>query len=301
MMRGLASLVIGVTIALLVGGCSPRAQPITYAELLARARPAPDHRIAYGAAPDEFGELWLPTGAGRHPVVVLIHGGCWQASLPGLQLMTYAAVDLRRRGFVVWNVEYRRLGEDGGGYPGTFLDIARSVDFLRTLAPTYPLDLHHVVLVAHSAGGQLALWAAAQRHLPKASPLVGGNSQSIAGVVTLAGFDDLEDYRRAGSAACGGSSTIDDLVAGKDRPTSTLFSDTSPARLLPIGVPQTIISGELDPIVPEIFGGNYAMKAQGSGDKVQSIVIPASGHFDLIDPQSAAWRTVEAVIARMAQ
>jgi acetyl esterase/lipase len=94
------------------------AGPISFTDLLARPRPAATQRIHYGDAPSQFADLWLPSGDGVHPVVVMIHGGCWRADLPGLELMAYAAEDLRQHGFAVWNVEFRRLGEPGGGYPG---------------------------------------------------------------------------------------------------------------------------------------------------------------------------------------
>ena len=283
------ALALAAGAALLLAACTPRAATISYTDLLDRAGPNADHRIAYGPAPGQFGDLWLPAGGGRHPVVVLIHGGCWRASLPGLDLMDQAADDLRRRGFAVWNLEYRRLGDPGGGYPGTFADVGRGVDDLRTLAATYPLDLRHVVLVGHSAGGQLALWAAARGRLPKASPLSGGAPLAVAGVVTLGGIDDLEAYRLNGPEACGGPETIDQLVGAAARPGQALFADTSPAALLPLGVRQVILSGDLDPIVPKAFGHDYAAKARAAGDTTVEIVIPDAGHFELIDPRSAAW------------
>jgi acetyl esterase/lipase len=278
-----------------------RAGPISFSDLLGRARPAADHRIAYGPGPQQFGELWLPATAGPHKVVVLIHGGCWLADLPGLELMTYAADDLKRRGFAVWNIEYRRLGHAGGGYPGTFQDVAHGVDYLRTLAPTYGLDLNHLVLVGHSAGGHLALWDAARLRLPKTSPLAGGEPLPVAGVVTLAGINDLEAYRSSGPDACGGPPTIDQLVGAGQRGTASLYADTSPAALVPIGVPQAIISGDLDPIVPARFGRDYATKAHAAGDAAQVVEIPDAGHFELIDPGSAAWRRIEPVIAQLAR
>ncbi len=294
---------VAAAIAAVVGvtASRSRAGPISFSDLLGRARPVADHRIAYGPGPQQFGELWLPATPGPHKVVVLIHGGCWLADLPGLELMTYAADDLKRRGLAVWNIEYRRLGHAGGGYPGTFQDVAQGVDYLRTLAPTYGLDLHRVVLVGHSAGGHLALWDAARPRLPKASPLAGRDPLPIAGVVTLAGIDDLEAYRATGPDACGGPPTIDQLVGAGQRGAASLYADTSPAALLPIGVRQVIISGDLDPIVPAAFGRDYATKARAAGDAAQVVDIPDAGHFELIDPGSAAWRRIEPVIAQLAR
>jgi len=144
--------------------------PITFSQLLARPRAAADHRIAYGSEALQFGELWLPRGQGSHPVIVLIHGGCWRADLPGTELMDYMAADLRDRGYAVWNLEYRRIGHPGGGYPGTFQDISAGLDHLRTIAPQHSLDLGRVAVSGHSAGGPPALWAAARDRLPAASP-----------------------------------------------------------------------------------------------------------------------------------
>jgi len=293
-----------IVAALTLGACSPpagsaRGAPISFSNLLNRPRPAADHRIAYGPTPEEFGDLYLPKGGGSHAVVVLIHGGCWLASLPGLELTAYAADDLRRRGFAVWNIEYRRIGNVGGGYPGTFQDVGLAVDDLRSLAKRYNLDLRRVALVGHSAGGQLALWAAGRHRLDKTSPLYAPNPLPVAGVVSLAGIDDLLTYKRVGPEACGGPSTIDQLVGADRRSASKLFADTSPADLLPIGTAQVIFSGQLDQIVPPIFGKDYAAKATSAHDVVEAVTIPAAGHFELIDPDSDAWQVIEKAITEM--
>src|SRR5271156_61409 len=167
------------------------AGPIRFNDLLARPRGTATERIRYGDAPSQFADLWMPGGSGPHPVVILIHGGCWRADLPGLEMMAYAAEDLRQRGVAVWNIEYRRIGEAGGGFPGIFDDVAKAIDWLRKLANDKKLDLKNVVAVGHSAGGHLALWAAARRRLPKSSPLYRGNPLSIKAVVSLAGVPDL--------------------------------------------------------------------------------------------------------------
>jgi acetyl esterase/lipase len=272
------------------------AAPLTYTELLARERPVATQRIHYGASAQQFGDLWLPSGSGRHPVVILIHGGCWLAEMPGLEMMAYAAEDLRRHGLAVWSIAYRRLGEPGGGYPGSFEDIANAVDWLRNLAKSYPLDLGNVVVAGHSAGGHFALWAAARARLPKSSPLYRENPLRVKWAVSLAGIGDLAAFHDRGPHACGEPRTINELVGAARRGPWEIYSDTSPAALLPIGVPQTIVSGALDPIVPAAFGRVYAAKAAKAGDPVQEVTISGAGHFELIDPQNRAFERVRAAI-----
>jgi acetyl esterase/lipase len=285
--------------ALMALAMAADAAPLTYTELLARPRPAANQRIQYGLSPSQFGDLWLPAGAGPHRVVVLIHGGCWLAQLPGLDMTAYAAEDLRQHGIAVWNIEYRRLGEPGGGYPGSFEDVANAADWLRTLAKTYPLTLASVVALGHSAGGHFALWLAARPRIDKASPLFRNDPLRIKAVVTLAGIGDLKIYRDRGPHACGEPATIDQLVGAARRWPGDVFADTSPAALLPLGVPQAIISGALDPIVPAAFGRDYAAQAIAAKDKVEEITLPDAGHFELIDPKAKAFETIRAVIEKL--
>ena len=284
--------------ALLAVVCSlsnAAAAPESYRDLLSRERAKPAAVVAYGTAPHQFGELWLPSGRGPFPTVVLIHGGCWLANLPGTELMAYMAADLQARGYAVWSIDYRRIGEAGGGYPGTFRDTASALDKLKAIAPARKLDLSHLVAVGHSAGAQLALWAAARGKLAKESPIGSVDPIAIKGVVSLAGIDDLKAYRSDGPEACGGPETIDALI-GEALRNGNAYADTSPAALLPLGVPQAVISGALDPIVPPKFGWDYAMAAASAGDQVRELTLQDAGHFELIDPASAAWAKVRTEI-----
>ena len=215
---------------------SASSAPISYSDLLARPRPAATLTRHYGPAPNQIAELFLPKRKGPIRTIVLIHGGCWLAAIPGTVLMDYLAADLRNRGFAVWNIDYRRIGEDGGGYPGTFLDIAKAMDTLRNIAPAYKLDLSRLVVVGHSAGGQLAAWAAARPHLPRDSVLYEPDPLPVSAVVSLAGINDLADYRDHGPSACGGPSTIDALLGPPSTAHKDVYADTSPQRLLPLGV-----------------------------------------------------------------
>jgi acetyl esterase/lipase len=297
---GVLAAAAGVAIGL---GAGARAETplLSYRDILARKSPLADRRIAYGADPNQFGELWMPARPRRARVVVVIHGGCWQAALPGLELMNGVAADLRRRGYAVWNIEYRRLGSPGGGYPGTFDDVGRAIDFLRVISRTDHLDLGHVVVLGHSAGGHLALWAAGRPRLPVSSPLRSPHPLRIGGVVTLAGINNLEAYRATGPDACGGPTTIDELVGADRRPAEGLYADTSPIELLPLGARQTIVSGELDPIVPRRFGDAYVEAARLSGDDVEDLTLVRAGHFELIDPAGPDWKTIARAVRRLAR
>src|SRR5688500_11116414 len=142
---------------------------MTPADLQSLPVQPPDQRTAYGDDANQFGELRLPTASGPHPVVVLIHGGCWKAEYATLRDLGPMGDALKGAGIATWNVEYRRLRQLGSGWPGTYLDIGRAIDYLRQLAPKYRLDPSRVVVLGHSAGGHLAMWAAARRRLPVTS------------------------------------------------------------------------------------------------------------------------------------
>lgn len=262
---------------------SASAQTLGFLQILDRPdRPQPDHRLAYGDAPQQFGELWLPKGHGPHPVALLIHGGCWQATLPGPELLAFQADALRRAGVAVWSISYRRVGHAGGGYPGTFQDVARGTDRLRTLAQRYPLDLDRLVATGHSAGGHLALWAAARPRLPATSPLRTEAPLPIAAVVAVAGMPDLAEAAR--SKLCGTS--VAQLLGGE--PTPAKLQDTSPLALLPLQLPQVLIHGGLDRIVPAAASADYRAQAAAQGDAVQGLTLDDAGHFELIAPWTPA-------------
>jgi acetyl esterase/lipase len=278
--------------AALVGALPPgleraRAE-LSYQDLLKRPAPRPDARIRYGGAPSQFADLWLPPGPGPHPVAIVIHGGCWRASLPGVELMNLAAADLRRRGIAVWNIEYRRVDEPGGGYPGTFADVAQAVDLLKGTSAQYGLSLDHVVAIGHSAGGHLALWAAARGRLPRSSPLWAPEPLRIEAVVTLGGLGDLEGKHDAIASACG-RGVVERLIGppGPARPDP--YADTAPAELLPLGARQVLVHGGLDTISPPVIDLRYAELAARRGDSVERRTIQNAGHFELIAPGEQAW------------
>lgn len=265
-------------------------------EILTRPPVAADARIFYGDAPCQFGELRVPNGGGgtvpgsaeRMPVVVVVHGGCWR-SVHTLDYASHIAADLASHGVVTWSLEYRRLSDEGGGWPGTFLDIANGVDHLRLLADRYRLDLGRVVVTGHSAGGHLALWAAGRGRLPVESPLRTVDPLPLAGVVPIAGVTDLSQM----GTAC------DDEVPrllGLDG----IIGQASPIEMLPLGLPVTIIHGDADQSVPGSQSISYAAAAEARGDHPRLIILPGADHFVVVDPRTPQWATVRAEILALA-
>jgi acetyl esterase/lipase len=250
---------------------------LTVQDILKPPFPKADHRIAYGSDPQQFGDLRLPKGTGPFPVVIVIHGGCWLAEYD-LEHIGRFSEALTAAGAATWSIEYRRIGNPGGGTPGTFDDVAAAAAYLQVLAKQYPLDLKRVTAVGHSAGGQLALWLAANSHAPP-----------LRGVVSLAGVVDLR--AAAEQNVCG------DAVPRLLGP-SLDFHRYSPMEILPIKVPVHLIQGARDRIVPPDMARRYEAAAHKAGDDVSLTVIDDAGHFELISPQSTAWPVVrDAVIS----
>ena len=286
----LAALVVVPLFLTLAGTASPQSL-MTSRDLLALPQPPADHTVAYGPGPWRFGELSLPKGPGPHPVVVFIHGGCWHTpwALDHARSLCSAFVG---EGLAVWNLEYRRLGDDGGGWPGTFEDVAAGADHLRVLAGRFPLDLGQVVAVGHSAGGHLALWLAGRHRLPVGSPLRGGDPLPLKGVVSLAGIPNLRDGARR--QVCGHA--IERLLGAPSPGWEERMALASPAELLPLGARQRQVCGDKDAIVPPDLAIAYEAVAQMKGDDVTSVVVAGAGHFELVNPASVAWPAVRAAV-----
>lgn len=246
------------------------------------------HRLAYGTDAHQFGDLFVPEGPGLHAVVILIHGGFWRARYD-LTLMTGLAEDLVKRGIAAWNIEYRRVGDPGGGWPGTLLDVAIASDYLQPLAIPYALDTEHVIAVGHSAGGHLAFWLAGRQRLAHDSPLASdATPQPLIGAISLAGVVDLEHAWRLEL----GNSAVTEFLGGSPSDVPERYAEASPAALLPLGIRQVLISGTEDDSVPPIIGQEYTRKATRAGDKVGLLELAHVEHFDVINPTSAAWMTV---------
>jgi acetyl esterase/lipase len=263
-------------------------------ELSALPANPPDARISYGEDSSEYGELRVPAGRGPHPVAILIHGGCFKAHATARGLAAMADA-LKADGIATWNIEYRRVGQRGGGWPGTYLDVGRAIDQLRALAPQYDLDLSRVVLVGHSAGGNLAMWGAARSRLRTPSELYVANPLRVRGVVDLAGPLDLTANIPGYEALCR-DSVITTLFGGSPATMGERYADASPIKLLPLGIPQVIVIGEHEDYVPRPLDEAYVQAAARAGDRVRLIVVPAVGHFEIASPRASPWPTVESAI-----
>jgi acetyl esterase/lipase len=276
-------------------GSSSPAHLLTPQDLAALPSRAPDRRIAYGGDSSQYGELRVPTGRGPHPVVVLIHGGCFKAAYATNKYFGAMSDTLKAGGVATWNVEYRRLGQPGGGWPGTYLDVGKAVDQLRALAPEYHLDLNRVVIVGHSAGGHLAMWAAARARVPAASPLHATDPLKVRGVVDLAGPLDMTANIAGYEALCR-DTVITALLGGTPAAVPERYAQASPIKLLPLGMPQVIVVGVYEDFVPLPFARAYTEAATQAGDSVRLIVIPDAGHFEIASPRTPAWPPIESAI-----
>ena len=270
------------------------AQQVMTADDLDRlAAPPADARIAFGDDPLQYGELRLPEGAGPHPVAVVIHGGCWLAQYDMAHIRTLAEA-LTREGVAAWVVEYRRVGNPGGGWPGTFDDVAHGADYVRELARDYPLDLDRVVAVGHSAGGHLALWLAARTQLKANQPLYDESPIALRGVVGLAPAPDLAFLHQ--EQVCG--HVIDGLMGGSREELPERYEAGSPVELVPTRVPQLLVIGAHDRAWAPV-GRRYYEAAKASGADVRVIEAEESGHFEMIDPDSTTWPLVRDAVMEL--
>lgn len=277
---------ISLTLAAIAAlACGSARQDQSSRDILTRPASTANHRLSYGPNEFQFGELRLPKGAGPHPVAIVLHGGCWMSEY-GLSYMGHLSAALSQSGVATWSVEYRRVGNQGGGWPGTFEDVARAADHLRTIAKTYALDLNRVIAVGHSAGGHLALWLAARKILPKDSPVYSADPLPLRGVVSLAGVTDL---RRAGTAC---DANVPQLMGGSANDKAAIYDQASPIELLPLGIPSAIVQGANDTIIPLEMAKEYADAAKKKGDDANLVVIEKAGHFEVVDPKSFAWEAV---------
>jgi len=251
--------------------CGGVAATLAAQDILTLPAPKANARIPYGKDPLQFGDLRLPTGAGPHPVVIFIHGGFWRAAY-NLDHAGHLCAALARAGAATWNVEYRRIGDAGGGWPGTLEDVLHAAEHLVRIAPHYGLDLKRLVASGHSAGGQLVLWLGAQMAV------------DLRGIVPLAAVSDL---RRAWALQLSGG-VVREFLGGTPEQVPQRYASTSPIELLPISVPQRMIHGTADEIVPFEMSERFAKKSHNA----KLVPLKGAGHFELIDPRTREWETV---------
>ncbi|HEY3686462.1 MAG TPA: alpha/beta hydrolase [Streptosporangiaceae bacterium] len=256
-------------------------------EVLSRQSPPPDLTVRYGPDADNAADVRLAAGAGTAPLIVFLHGGFWRIEYDRTHVGPVTDA-LAAAGYHVAVPEYRRVGQPGGGWPGTFDDVAAAVDAVPDLVADVAgpgrVDLDRIVLVGHSAGGHLALWAAGRHRLPAGSRWHRTAPPRVHGVVALAAISVLSQATELGDGA------VTALLGGALDPERLAQAD--PAALPPTGIPATLLHGADDDRVPVAQSRAYASTAWGAGDIAELRELPGCEHFGLIDPMSSAWPAV---------
>lgn len=286
-----------IATALLASMHGAVAAPMSLDDYLALQGPAPTAQISYGPAPSQYAQLFRPPGAGPFPVVVLVHGGCWTVAFGGITQMHNVAGALAAQGIAVWNVEYRRVDEPGGGYPGTYQDMHAALDSLQHHAGQYQLDTSRIVAMGHSAGGQLVQWIAGRAQLPKTSALFRDKILPVKNILSLGGLADLRHEKDLIKSSCERDMAQLAGSASSERP--DIYSDTNAADLMPNGSRTVLATGELDTISPPRVAHDYAAKAEKAGDHAEVLILPGASHYDEIAATSPAWTMILPVIKQM--
>jgi acetyl esterase/lipase len=257
-------------------------------------RPAPNHdaRLFYGPDSLTFGDLRLPPAVERPPLVIVIHGGCWRAE-NDLVHASHLSAALRDAGIATWTLEYRRVGNPGGGWPGTFRDVIAGANYVLDLAQTYNLDTNRVVLLGHSAGGHLALWMAAHAARRGDETDFPAIRIPIKSVISLAGITDLETFSE-GTAYCNAS--VPPLMGGSPQQVPERYRQASPVQMRGPAVPVLLVHGAKDPYVPIAQLERYREAARAFDQPPSVRVLEDAGHFDLIAPFSPIGRDVVRLI-----
>jgi acetyl esterase/lipase len=265
-------------------------------DVLTRPAPPPDLVIRYGTGPDHVADVRLPksrpgAAPAPAPLVVFLHGGFWRAAYDRTHTGPMATV-LAAAGYALCVPEFRRIGQPGGGWPGTFDDVAAAVDqspaLVREAAGPGVIADGPALLAGHSAGGHLALWAASRHLLGLESAWRPG--QGARGVVVLAGVSRLAECFDQGL----GDGAAAALMGGGPARFPQRYRDADPAGLLPLGCPVRLVHGSLDDVVPAAMSRDYAATARAAGDDTTAAELPGATHVDLIDPLSPAWPHVMA-------
>ena len=265
---------------------------LTAQDYLQFPRVEADYRYAYGADPQQFGELTLPRSAPPHPVVVLAHGGGYQ-EMYDLSPLGSLVASLAEDGYAVWNIEYRRHG-NGGDFPQMFLDVAAAADHLRQLADEHSLNLDQVISMGHSAGGHLALWLTARHRIERSSPLHVETPVAVHAALALGPVGDIA--RLAGGVDDGNALLT--VMGGRPEDAPANYRNGSPSELLPAGKPQTLIVGSEDKDILDNSRA-YVDAARAAGDSPTLTVLPDVGHFEVVSVQAPAWNEVRIALKRL--
>lgn len=250
-------------------------------DLLSRSKPLPDATVTYGTEALQVVDVWKPAGAGRHPAVIMIHGGCWQTAIATRDIMNWIAGDLRSHGVGVWNIEYRGV-DRGGGYSGTYLDVGAAADMFEAKRGEYGFRVDApVVVIGHSAGGHLALWLARRVAMAKGDQLRGAAPLKVDLAISQGGLPDLRAQTKLPDHGCGNEGAI--AMAGDE------FARTSPPEMPKGSAREMQFNNDLDRIAPPAFG-----KAYGA----EMVTTPREGHVELIAPDSVSWSKQRAVILK---
>jgi acetyl esterase/lipase len=251
-------------------------------DILNLPAPAADRRVAYGTDANQFVDLRWPklrAPEAGFPLVINIHGGFWRARYDLIHAGHLCAA-LTNRGLVTANLEYRRVGNEGGGWPGTLADICQAYDFLVEHAAEYKINAGNILIMGHSAGGQLALCLAAQK-------------PHVRGVISLAGVVDLQ---RAYQLHLSHDAVVE-FLGGTPSEVPRLYREADPMRFSVKVARQVLLHGSIDEEVPLEFSRAY-IASKGGEEDVQLIEIRDAGHYQFIDPRTAAWRVVEETALR---
>ena len=250
-------------------------------------------QFSYGDQDQQFAELWRPGGDPPWSAVVMIHGGSWSQDVDRT-IMNDVARNLAGEGHAVWNIEYRRLGQRGGGWPGTLEDVAAAIDDLAARADDVPVDLERVILLGHSAGGHLALWGAARSGIPAGGP--GADPQiTPRAVVALAPVTDLARCAEEGLV----DGTCAQLLGGSPTEVPNRYANASPQQRLPLGVPQRLFHGALDTVVPVDYSRSYVDAASAAGDDATLVEPADANHFTPIEPGTDLWRQIRQTVNQL--
>jgi acetyl esterase/lipase len=253
-------------------------------DILSKPQPLPDERVAYGADPNQFLEVRLPRAKGPHSTLLNIHGGFWRAKYD-LQHAGHLCEALRAAGVATFNIEYRRVGNQGGGWPGTFEDIRSAYRFVQQEHSRFHLDLDRLAVMGHSAGGQLALCLAA-------------HESSLRRVICLAGVVDLKKC----FALHLSNDAVVEFLGGKPDAVPEHYREADPTELSLPHARQWLLHGSEDDTVPPQFSRDYVVQKKKTGEVVELLEVPHASHFDLIDPGSEAFKQVSnTVLAAVAK